>query len=202
MDVPVFSVKALLARWDARYANSESRATKLVTLKLFLSVRQQRKSPDEYCAEFDRLVLKLANFSNAETFSQPLMALLFLVGLHADYRTFVQTILAGDGEITLANIMPRARSFQEAEGIYHPACKTSASESKEEEFDESARAVKLDQVNPATVPRIQNAFASELCLNKSDVEWLKSNGCASLRNHMHGNGDGGGGGGGKGGGGG
>ena len=43
MDVPVFSVKALLARWDSRYANNDSRATKLVTLKLFLSVRQQRK---------------------------------------------------------------------------------------------------------------------------------------------------------------
>jgi hypothetical protein len=118
MDDPVFSVVTLLARWDARYANNESRATKLVTLKLFLSVRQQRKGLDEYCAEFDRLVPKLANFSNAEAFSQPLMALLFLVGLQADYRTFVQTILAGDGEITLANIMSRARSFQEAEGIY------------------------------------------------------------------------------------
>ena len=121
MEAPLYSVTALLARWDARYANSESRATKLVTLKLFLSVRQQRGSPDEYCAEFDRLVLKLASFSNAETFSQPLMALLFLVGLHADYRTFVQTILAGDGKITLEMMMSRARSFQEAEGIYHPA---------------------------------------------------------------------------------
>ena len=50
MEDPVFSVVTLLARWDARYANNESRATKLVTLKLFLSVRQQRKSPDEYCA--------------------------------------------------------------------------------------------------------------------------------------------------------
>ena len=33
MEAPEFSVVALLARWDARYANSESRATKLVTLK-------------------------------------------------------------------------------------------------------------------------------------------------------------------------
>ena len=82
-----------------------------MTLKLFLSVRQQRKSPDEYCAEFDRLVLKLASFASAETFSQPLMALLFLVGLHAEYRTFVQTILAGDGAIALAMMMSRARSF-------------------------------------------------------------------------------------------
>ena len=39
MEDPVFSVVALLARWDARYANNESRATKLVALKLFLSVR-------------------------------------------------------------------------------------------------------------------------------------------------------------------
>ena len=130
-----------------------------VSRELFLSVRQQRKSLDEYCAEFDRLVLKLASFSKAETFSQPLMALLFLVGLHADYRTFVQTILAGDGAITLAMMMSRARSFQEAEGIYHPACKTEAKESREEEHNESARAVKLDEVNPATVTRIQQAFA-------------------------------------------
>ena len=113
MEAPLYSVTTLLARWDARYANSESRATKLVTLKLFLSVRQQRQSLDEYCAEFDRLVLKLANFSNPETFSQPLMALLFLVGLHADYRTFVQTILAGGGDIELAAVMARARSPQE-----------------------------------------------------------------------------------------
>ena len=42
MEAPLYSVTTLLARWDARYANSESRATKLVTLKLFLSVRQQR----------------------------------------------------------------------------------------------------------------------------------------------------------------
>ena len=44
MEEPDFSVVMLLARWDARYANNESRATKLVTLKLFLSVRQQRAS--------------------------------------------------------------------------------------------------------------------------------------------------------------
>ena len=55
MKDPEFSVVTLLARWDARYANNESRATKLVTLKLFLSVRQLRKSLNEYCAEFDRL---------------------------------------------------------------------------------------------------------------------------------------------------
>jgi len=158
-------------------------------------VRQQLMSLDEYCAEFDRLVLKLGSFSDAETFSQPLMALLFLVGLHADYRTFVQTILAGDGAITLEMMMSRARSFQEAEGIYHPACKPSASESREEEHDETARAVKLDQVNPATVSRIQQAFASELGLQKSDIEWMKANGCASLRSYMHGGGGGGGGGG-------
>ena len=90
MDVPVYSVKALLDRWDYRYANRESRASKLVTLKLFLSVRQRSRGLAEYSAEFSRLVDKLANFASAENFSQPLMALLFIVGLHPGYKTFVQ----------------------------------------------------------------------------------------------------------------